>query len=568
MVVPEAAQKPMRNGADDRSSTLVVGAGPVGLMTAILLARHGLRSTVIDRFGMRHGAPKAHALNPRSLEICRSAGLDMEAMKRRATPSEDGGWVRFVTTLAGEEIGVMPYERQDEQVLDVTPTPLINLAQPSFEDVLLEEIARSPLIEVRRGQRWVGCEQTSDAVSSTLEDVETGERSRLTTRYVIGADGAGSAVRRELGVEMVGDDTTQAFITIHFAANLRDVVADRPAILYWIMQPPHAGVLIAYDIDRNWCMLYPHDPAVTPRESFTPEVCEEILRHAIGGGDHAIEIKHILPWMLMSQVADRYRVGNVFLVGDAAHRFPPTGGLGLNTGLQDAHNLAWKMAAVVQGRASDRLLDSYHTERHAVAVTNSSQSYSNAQRILKLQMALTSGEANDAGALRRRLSDPVAQADVRRQVANQREHFDSLALQLGFVYGPPSKDEMVDVSDFRPKLVVGGRMPHAWLAQDGVVLPLLDLLDDKSFTLLVGQHAARLEGATLSDAPVKVVVEGVDFTDPQGGLHRFVNLDAGEAVLVRPDGHVAAIIPSSDSDALHAVVSSLVDKALFMEPAA
>ena len=260
----------MRNGADDRSYTLVVGAGPVGLMTAILLARQGLRSTVIDRFSMRHGAPKAHALNPRSLEICRSAGFDMEAMKRRATPSEDGGWVRFVTTLAGEEIGVMPYERQDEQVLDVTPTPLINLAQPSFEDVLLEEITRSPLIEVRRGQRWVGCEQTSDAVSSTLEDVETGERSQLTTRYVIGADGAGSAVRRELGVEMVGDDTTQAFITIHFAANLRDVVADRPAILYWIMQPPHAGVLIAYDIDRNWCMLYPHDPAVTPRESFTP----------------------------------------------------------------------------------------------------------------------------------------------------------------------------------------------------------------------------------------------------------------------------------------------------------
>ena len=276
----------MREDTDNRSTALVVGAGPVGLMTAILLARHGLRSTVIERFKTRHGAPKAHALNPRSLEICRAIGLDMEAMKRRATPAEDGGWVRFVTTLAGEEIGVLPYERQDEQVREVTPTPLINLAQPLFEDILLDEVARSSLIELRRGFDWVGCEQTDDAVTSLLEDVQTREQTRVTTRYVLGADGAGSFMRRELGIGMVGDSASQAFVTIHFAANLRDVVSDRPGILYWIMQPPYTGVLIAYDIESRWCMLYPHDPAMAPRESFTPEACRQILRHAIGDGDH------------------------------------------------------------------------------------------------------------------------------------------------------------------------------------------------------------------------------------------------------------------------------------------
>lgn len=551
-----------------RSTALVVGAGPVGLMTAIILAKHGMRSTIIDRFKTRHGAPKAHALNPRSLEICRSIGLDLEAMKRRATPTKDGAWVRFVTTLAGEEIGVMPYERQDEQVRDVTPTPLINLAQPLFEDILLEEVARSPLIELRRGVEWVACEQTGDEVTSLLEDVETRERTRVTMRYVIGADGAGSVVRRTLGVEMVGDSASQAFITIHFTANLRDVVGDRPGILYWIMQPPHAGVLIAYDIDSRWCMLYPHDPAVTPRESFTPEVCEQILRHAIGGGDHEIEIKHVLPWALMSQVADRYRVGQVFLVGDAAHRFPPTGGLGLNTGLQDAHNLAWKIAAVEQGWASDGLLDSYHTERHAVAMTNSTQSYKNAQRILQLQSALKSDGADDTGALLRRLRDPVAQADIQRQVANQREHFDSLALQLGFVYGPEGYD-YADVSDFRPRLLVGGRMPHAWLEQNGSVVPLLDLLDATRFTLLVGRnHAGGLDDAGSSNMPVKVIAEGVDFDDPEGSLRRFANLAGGEAILVRPDGHVAAIIPPSQADALPDMLQSLLGKSLFKEVAA
>ena len=556
----------MREKTESLSAALVVGAGPVGLMTAIILARHGLRSMVIERFKTRHGAPKAHALNPRSLEICRSIGLDVEAMKRRGTPAADGGWVRFVTTLAGEEIGTLPYERQDQRVRQVTPTPLINLAQPLFEDFLLEEVARSPLIELRRGINWVGCEQDGQAATSLLEDVETGERSRVTTSYVIGADGAGSVVRNEIGVEMVGDSASQAFITIHFAANLRDVVGDRPGILYWIMQPPHTGVLIAYDIEQRWCMLYPHDPAATPLQGFTPGLCKRIVQHAIGAGDRDIEIKHVLPWMLMSQVADRYRVGRVFLVGDAAHRFPPTGGLGLNTGLQDAHNLAWKIAAVEQGHASDALLDTYHAERHAVAVTNSAQSYKNAQRILKLQMALKSDDADDAGALLRRLRDPAAQADIQQQIANQREHFDSLALQLGFVYGPEGYD-YPDVSDFKQRLLVGGRMPHAWVDRNGRETPLLDLLDDRRFTLLVGgRHAGRLDRATASlGTLVKIVAEGVDFGDSQGSLRHFADLAGGEAILVRPDGHVAAIVPPSTADDLAGTLRSLLGEALFKE---
>ena len=550
----------MGENADSSSAVLVVGAGPVGLMTAILLARQGLRSIIVERFSTRHGAPKAHAINPRSLEICRASGLDIQAMKRRATPTADGAWVRFMTTLAGEEIGALLYERQDEQVLELTPTPLINLAQPHFEDVLLEQVAQSPLIELRRGCSWIGCEQNSQLVTSQVEDVSTGERSWLTTRYVVGADGANSAVRRELGIEMIGDCSSQGFITIDFAANLRGVVGDRPGILYWIMQPPHTGVLIAYDIDNRWCMLYPYDPAVQSRESFTLEVCNQILHHAIGDGEYAIEIKHVLPWALMSQVAKRYRSGRVFLVGDAAHRFPPTGGLGLNTGLQDAHNLAWKIAAVEHGQAGDNLLDSYHAERQAVALTNSAQSYKNANRILKLQRALKS---DDAGALMRQLRDTQAQAEIQQQIANQREHFDSLALQLGFVYGPEGYD-YADVSDFKPRLIVGGRMPHAWLEQAGTVIPLLDLLDDRHFTLLVGErHAAAPQLAAAAGVMrVKVVAETRDFDDPKGSMRRFANLAEGEAILVRPDGHVAAVIAPLQAEELAVLLPSLVRKAL------
>ena len=214
-----------------RPTGLIVGAGPVGLMMAILLARQGVASLVVERYRTRHGAPKAHALNPRTLEICRAVGLDVEAMVRRATPVEDGNWVRFMTTLSGSDIGVLPYERQDDAVRNVTPTPLINLAQPLFEDFLLDMAARSPLIEVRRGVGWISCRQDRHAVVSTLEDVETRERTSVSSRYLIGADGAGSAVRQQLAIPMVGDSEPQPFITVHFAANLRPLVKERPGIL-------------------------------------------------------------------------------------------------------------------------------------------------------------------------------------------------------------------------------------------------------------------------------------------------------------------------------------------------
>ena len=538
-------------------ATLIVGAGPVGLMMAVLLARQGLSSVVIERYSTRHGAPKAHALNPRTLEICRAIGLDIPAMARRATPVRDGGWVRFVTTLSGSEIGVLPYERQDNAVKAVTPTPLINLAQPLFEDFLLELVARSPLIEVRRGVDWMSCRQDQDGVTSVLEDVETRERTSVTSRYLIGADGAGSAVRRGLAIPMVGDGAPQSFITIHFAANLRALVKDRPGILYWIMQPPHPGVLIAYDIERQWCMLYPHDPSMMPREAFTPAVCMDILHHAIGVPGSEIEIKHVLPWIMVSEVAETYRAGQAFLVGDAAHRFPPMGGLGLNTGIQDAHNLAWKIGAVERREAGETLLDSYEAERRGVALTNAEQSGRNAQRILGLQASLRVGADDSPETLARRLCDPVAQAEIERQIANQREHFDSLDLQLGFSYDPAHR-RSGSISNFKPELAVGQRLPHAWLERDGRAVSTLDLIDDRAFTLLAGSDVANDLREGEASFPVQVLVKGRDFEDAHDVLGRSLTLFGQEAVLVRPDGHVAAIFRDlAPGDLSKAVAASL-----------
>ena len=187
---------------------LIVGGGPVGLLGAQLLGRQGLKVLRVEKYPSRLEAPKAHALNPRSLEICAAAGLSMDAIHAVATPTEEGRFVRFVETLSKPDIGVMAYERQDEAVREVTPWPLINIEQPNFEAVLEVAVAKQPTVEVRRGVEWLGCEQGEGHVTSTLKDRETGQEITVRSRYLIAADGAGSPVRDSLGIPMDGMDGT------------------------------------------------------------------------------------------------------------------------------------------------------------------------------------------------------------------------------------------------------------------------------------------------------------------------------------------------------------------------
>ena len=339
--------------ADSDVPVLVVGAGPVGLLGARLLARRGLRTVVAEKYAKPLEAPKAHALNPRSLEICAAAGLPMDRIHALATPAAQGAHVRMVATLATQQIGVLPYERQDEAVRSVTPWPLINIQQPRFEAILDEATRGDGLVDVRRGLEWQSCTQDASGIVSVLRDRTTGKEVRLRSRYLVAADGANSDVRRALGIAMEGPEALQHHVMIHFEADLTRVVGDRPAILYFLFGPA-AGVFIAYDIARTWVLMHPHDPASTPLESYTATVCRNIVETAVGTAVPDLAIRDVRSWAMSAQVAACYRQGRAFLAGDAAHRFPPTGGLGLNTGIADIDNLAWKIAAVEQGWATVR----------------------------------------------------------------------------------------------------------------------------------------------------------------------------------------------------------------------
>jgi 2-polyprenyl-6-methoxyphenol hydroxylase-like FAD-dependent oxidoreductase len=542
---------------DIETTVLIVGGGPIGLLGAHLLGRRGVRTLVAEKHLQRLEAPKAHALNPRSLEICAAAGLSMDAIHAVATATEDGQYVRMVETLSQPPIGVIAYERQDEAVRDLTPWPLINIEQPKFEAVIEAALHTTPNVDLRRGLEWKEGLQLGDQVVSTLLDRTTGETVKVRSRYVIACDGAGSNVRDGVGIAMDGPDGIAHFMMIHFEANLRAVVADHPAILYFLFGPGLNGTLIAYDIEKTWVLMHPCSPDTTA-DAFDEATCRAAVAAAVGAPVPDLAIKGVRAWRMSAQVARRYRDGNVFLAGDAGHRFPPTGGLGLNTGVSDIDNLAWKIAAVEAGWAGPDLLDSYEPERRGIAQTNMGQSLANAFRIRVLFDAL--GYAPDQTVaediFRARLSEPGSLARIADAVAAQKDHFDSLRLQLGFAYGDALKDDdTLPISQFTPKCVVGARLPHAPLADRRSIL---DLIDTTGFTLLAGAEAGDLSALTRQTrTPLAILTAGTDFTLPAGAwAERFGLTDRG-AVLVRPDGHILAVTAEATPAALIELGSTL-----------
>lgn len=525
-------------------------------MLALLLADQGVASVIIERQAQRSAAPKAHALNPRTLEICRALGLDMEAMARRATPPREGAGVLFMTRLLGEIVGAIPYERQDEAVLALTPTPLINIAQPDFEAVLLDAVAASPLIELRRGWRWASAREDEHAVVSTLRASQDEIEEELASTFLIACDGANSGVRAALGVPMEGASRVIHNVNIHFSADLAGRLAARPAILYWILDPEAAGTFIAYRLGENMVFVHNYDPATETPESFTPERCRALVGAAIGDPAVEIQLHDVSPWVMTSEVAAAYRRGRIFLAGDAAHRFPPAGGLGLNTGVGDAHNLAWKIAAVLDGRASSALLDSYEAERRPVATTNAQQSSVNAREIGRLLKAV--GREAD---LATRLADPDRRTAIVAGVEAQRPHFDSLALQLGYVYGETPSPER-DISRYAPSIRPGARMPHAWVRRGGRRISTLDLLSNRRFTLITGEAAEAWRAQALGLHPLEIRTLGRDFEDPDGTWAAVAGLSASGALLVRPDGHLvfAAHGPPQDPQTLQQALESALGR--------
>jgi 2,4-dichlorophenol 6-monooxygenase len=510
----------------ETTDVLVVGAGPTGLVAALLLRRLGVRAIVVERRDGVRRAPAAHVVNARTFEICRQAGVDMDAIAAVARPPADGGSTYWVTKLGGDVLGRLPFERQGDDVLALTPTPLRNLSQHRFEPILLDAVRAAGAEPPRYGHAWVSSVDDGDGVTSTISD---GGQYTVRSRYVIAADGAGSRIRHSLGIVPVGPDELQRFVMIHVGADWRSLVRDCPGVLYWVTDPESAGVFVAHDIDREWVFMHPQ----TDDGPYDVVRCEAIVRRALNA-DVPFDIRTISSWVMTCQVAERYGAGRIFLAGDAAHRFPPTGGLGLNTGVQDAHNFAWKLAAVLRGDAPGALLDTYERERRPVAQYNAEQSLQNGMKLMEVQQALAEG------------------GDVAAAIARQAEHFDMLGLQLGFAYddgalvpdGEPAPVVANPVRELVPSSRPGARLPHGWLGEGRSTL---DLIAYGRPTVLVGPDG---------DLPGAVRVPSRSWWSDVAGMR------ADGALVVRPDQHVAfRARGGATTDALRAAVARALCRA-------
>lgn len=546
---------------------LIVGAGPVGQLAALLLSNHGVPSLLVDKRRAPLSAPKAHAVNPRTLEICESIGVSAARLRALGADANDGGEVRFVGTLTGPEFGSLPYERQDEAALRDTPFPLSNIPQPVFERELISAIADHDDIDFRRGVECTGLADEGNCVLADLRDGDSGATRSCAFEHVIAADGAGSSLRRALGIAMEGPEAIQEFLMIHYSVDLRRYTEGRRGVLYFLFDPAVRGTLIAYDQARTWVLMHPWDPTSEHLADYGEARCQALLSAAVGRPVPDAVVENISPWSMSAQIAARYRCGRVFLAGDAAHRFPPAGGLGLNTGAGDVQNLTWKLAAVLSGAAGSDLLETYEEERRPVARINSEQSLMNAGRLFELFAAI---HGTDHGGTEHGIAehyaavaaDPGAFPELGAAVAAQKPHFDSFALQLGYRYDsraihePAPPRPLTNVADYQPTWEAGAHFPHRWVTVDGDHKALQQLLPANRFSLLQGPGAASPgNGLGLNE-----LRWGADFVDESSWTEQ-TGLPETGALLIRPDGHIAARFLCVADGSVESALDSLLARA-------
>jgi 2-polyprenyl-6-methoxyphenol hydroxylase-like FAD-dependent oxidoreductase len=547
----------------------IVGGGPVGLATALELARFGVRSTVFERHPGIDDHPRAHVVNARSMELFRIWGIT-DAVAEWSLPA-DHARVVWTTTLAGDELGQIDLTEMEPErlmmMLEASPAITVSVAQDRVQAALLDVVRATGLVEVRFGTEVTGVRQDDDGVIVSIGDDE------IAAQWCIAADGANGPVRSWVGINTRGMPPLGHQLNISFEADLSAWTRSRPAILYWTVNQYASGVFINMFDHTRWTFNTEVNPAIHTLADFPAARCAEIVRAAAGLPDLEVDVKRAGFWTMAAEVATRYRKGRVFVVGDAAHRFPPTGGFGMNTGLADAHNLAWKLAGVEQGWADPALLDTYGPERRPVAETNSQYSVTNA-----IKMSET-GVGPTAPAVVAALEAGGETADNERQrlavaIAKQRPHFDFLNQELGYSYdgsaaviadGSPAPSPADPVRDYTPSARPGARAAHDWVTVDGQLVSTIDLFTG-GFVVLAGSAGSPWLADDVSAAagvPTRVLTIGVDLVS-QTDLHALYGIGDDGVVVVRPDGHVAfrsAHGPSKTSLSISSIISAICGRA-------
>ena len=519
---------------------LISGGGPVGLTLALALSRHGIRSIVVNDRTETTSHPKLDVVNCRSMEIYRQLGL-AEKIRDAGNPRTANQYVSFAASASGPWYGVLsdrhliyqPVAKADKMIRASTDGSLPletmqRIAQMHLEPVLLAEAKADPNIDVRFGWFLYGFEQDAMGVTAQIDELATGCHVQVRSDYLIGCDGPGSRVRNFLNIDY---DGTRDIIGELFIIHLR---SDEIANLYpnrepywhtWISRPGFQGLLVSPDAGRNDFVLH---------RTFSPREGEDLnaIVDAALGRKLSYEILRGGPWRPQFLVAESFGYKRVYLAGDATHQYMPTGGLGMNTGISEAHNLAWKLAAVIKGWGGQQLVASYEAERLPVARRNRDHVKKCAAAAFEIYFPVTEDAVANtpAGAAKRAELGAIFEKKISRL-------YESFGIEMGYVYEkspiviPDGEDQQqADETLYVATATPGSRLPSAFL-EDGTAL--FDHLSPFGFTLLVcgeTNHADRLAKAA---AERRIPLKVLPVVEP-----RLRKLYQRQYVLVRPDQHV------------------------------
>jgi putative polyketide hydroxylase len=498
---------------------MIVGGGPVGLTASILLSQAGIRSLLVERHAGTAVHPKARAINGRTMEIFHQCGVEA-AIRSAGLPAHHTGMIIWAKTLAGEEIERRVPWREGQQAAAVSPVRNCLCAQDDLEPVLRTFAERQGSGELRFSTEAVALEQEADGVLVVLQDHGSGEKETVRATYVIAADGAHSRIRRQLGTRMLGHANVYESVNIAFNADLTPWTAHRPATLYFIENDRIRGSFLTINAQDRWGFLISAIGAFGYRaDGITPERATDIIRLAAGVPNLDVKILGIAPWTASAHVAEQYRCERIFLAGDAAHEMPPTGGFGMNTGVQDVHNLVWKLAAVLKGLASPSLLDTYHDERQPVARAITEQSLINATSMGRLEQ-------------------------TRKNAGARSEYLNEQGMIFGAAYtsraivsdGTDAPHVANPVTDYLPSARPGARAPHVFFQNDGAQISTIDVVGNGFVVLTAGGGRMWAEAVAelAKDHSLPLKTQAID----DEAFMSAYELDASGAVLVRPDGYV------------------------------
>jgi len=433
-----------------RCEVLVVGAGPAGLATAHWLRAWGIDVVVVERRRTPPEHPQATMVNTRTTEILRLLGLSGLVLAE-STTLESSAQVTFLADLAGPEIGRIEIVPNTDKLMTFarqSPTLPVICPQRRLQQVMARSLG--PTADLLTGCAATTIEPTDGGVLVDCVGDESGTPYRFDADFVVLADGVRSGLREQVGISTHTGARLGSLLDIHFTADLQPLTADRASALYWILNPTVSGVLITVSpADGDWLLEVPLAGDAIRRQGDQLG----LLRAAIGA-DIDVMVRGSRTWSMGSTIAlDWADVTNrVFVVGDSAHTFAPTGGFGMNTGIQDAHNLAWKIAGVLRGWASHSLLASYEFERRPVAEFNALRSATNANEMWDLLLRAATLVTNTG-------RHHEVCAALSEQIEYQRPHFDFSGQALGFRYG--CDPVVADVVVYSPVVAPGARAPHS-----------------------------------------------------------------------------------------------------------